>query len=108
LYVFSSKRYLIDFFNIFIDIILRLPPNLAPMKLYDNEFTNGEITVNYDPNKCIHAEICAKGLSEVFRTTVIPWIHMDGADSKTIIEQVKKCPSGALSFCYNKELAAVK
>ncbi len=78
------------------------------MKLYENEFTNGEITVTYNPKKCVHAEICANGLSEVFRTSVIPWIDMDGAETSSIASQVKKCPSGALSFCYNKELATVK
>jgi uncharacterized Fe-S cluster protein YjdI len=78
------------------------------MKLSENEFTNGEITVTYEPHKCIHSEKCARGLSEVFRTSVIPWIHLDGTDSKTVVEQVKKCPSGALSYCYNKELASVK
>lgn len=78
------------------------------MELHDNEFTNGEITVTYEPKKCIHSEICARGLSHVFRTSVIPWIHLDGTESARIIDQVKKCPSGALSFCYNKELATVK
>ncbi|MCW5520466.1 (4Fe-4S)-binding protein [Aureitalea sp. L0-47] len=78
------------------------------MKLYENEFTNGEITVTYEPKKCIHSETCAKGLSDVFRTSVIPWIHLDGVESKRIVDQVKRCPSGALSFCYNKELAGVK
>ncbi|MBT8263325.1 MAG: (4Fe-4S)-binding protein [Bacteroidia bacterium] len=78
------------------------------MKLSDNEFTNGEITVTYEPKKCIHSENCARGLSDVFRTSVIPWIHLDGADSSIVVEQVKKCPSGALSYCYNKELATVK
>jgi len=77
------------------------------METYDNEFSNGEITVTYDPKICILAEICAKGLSEVFRTTVIPWIDIDGAATKKIVTQVKKCPSGALQFHYNKEKIAV-
>ena len=78
------------------------------MQTYENEFTNGEITVRYQPKKCIHAEACAKGLSEVFRTTVLPWINMEDADTKKVIAQIKKCPSGALSFEYNDELVAVK
>jgi len=75
------------------------------METIENEFSNGEITVAFAPKKCIHAEKCAKGLSEVFRTSVIPWIYLDGAASDEIITQVKKCPSGALSFCYNKKEA---
>lgn len=72
------------------------------MEVYTNEFTNGEITVTFAPKKCIHAEKCAKELSEVFRTSVIPWIHLDGANTKRIIKQIKKCPSGALNFCHNQ------
>ena len=78
------------------------------MQSYENEFTNGEITVTYTPHKCIHADTCAKGLSEVFRTTVIPWIDLDAADTEKVVAQVKKCPSGALSFSYNNEMALVK
>ena len=73
-----------------------------------DEFTNGEIMVSYKPEKCIHSEKCAMGLSEVFRTSVIPWIDMDAATTQKIISQIKKCPSGALSFFYNEELVSVK
>ncbi len=78
------------------------------MEFYENVFTNGEITVTYEPKKCIHAEICANGLSEVFRTSVIPWVDMDGAETPSIIRQVNKCPSRALSYCHDKELVTVK
>lgn len=78
------------------------------METYDNDFTNGEITVTFEPKRCIHAEKCAKGLSEVFKTSVIPWIDLDGAETERIIAQIKKCPSGALNFCYNDELVSVK
>jgi len=78
------------------------------MQSYENKFTNGDITVTYKPKQCIHAETCANGLSEVFRTTVIPWIDLDGAATEKVIAQVKKCPSGALSFCYNNKMAVVK
>lgn len=62
-----------------------------------NTYTNGEITVSYDPKKCTHSEHCAQELSEVFRTAVIPWIHLDAASSERIAQQVSRCPSGALS-----------
>jgi len=67
-----------------------------------NTFENNEITVTFAPKKCIHADTCAKGLSDVFRTTVLPWIDLDAASNEKIISQIKKCPSGALEFCYNK------
>ena len=78
------------------------------MNPYENEFTNGEITVTFEPKKCIHSERCAHGLAEVFRTSVIPWIHLDAAATEKIVAQIKKCPSGALSFVHNKELVEIK
>ena len=74
------------------------------METDNNQFSNEEITVTFEPTKCIHAEKCAKGLSSVFRTTVIPWIDLDGAPSEKIISQIRKCPSGALSSTWEKEL----
>ncbi len=71
------------------------------MELDRNKYINREITVTFTPKKCIHAEKCAKGLSKVFRTSVLPWINLDGAETNKIISQIKKCPSGALSFCHN-------
>jgi len=71
------------------------------METQDNIFSNEDITVTFEPCKCIHAEKCAKELSQVFRTSVIPWIHLDGTETKKIIEQIKKCPSGALQYSQN-------
>ncbi|GAA3611165.1 (4Fe-4S)-binding protein [Flavivirga amylovorans] len=73
------------------------------MKTKDNVFSNSDITVTFDPCACIHSDHCAKELSSVFQDSVIPWIDLEGAPIKKIIEQVKKCPSGALQFHYNKE-----
>ncbi|TBV27569.1 MULTISPECIES: (4Fe-4S)-binding protein [Flavobacteriaceae] len=75
------------------------------METFSNSFSNKDITVTFKPCKCIHAERCANELSNVFRQSVIPWIDLDGASTKKIIKQVKKCPSGALSYSYNKEVA---
>ena len=70
------------------------------METYDNEFSNDEITVTFEPSLCIHAEKCARELSDVFRTSVIPWINLEGTDTDRVIEQVKRCPSAALKFHY--------
>jgi len=78
------------------------------MEITPNEFTNGEITVTFEPKKCLNAGNCARELSEVFRTSVIPWIDLEAANTLAIIAQIKRCPSGALSFCHNEELVAVK
>lgn len=70
-----------------------------------NEFSNEDLTITYNPSICTNAGRCAKELSDVFRTSVIPWIDLDGAPSLRIIEQVKKCPSTALKFYLKKKAA---
>ena len=66
-----------------------------------NVFRNEDITVTYEPCKCIHAEKCAREMSDVFRTSVIPWINLDAGKTRRIIKQVKRCPSGALNYHQN-------
>ena len=75
------------------------------MKTKPNVYSNGEITVTYSPQQCINAERCAKEMSHVFRSTVIPWINLEGASSKDVIKQVRRCPSGALK-CYKNQKVA--
>ena len=69
------------------------------------KYTNNEVTVVWKPNTCIHSTLCWKGLIEVFNPKEKPWIKMDGATTEKIIEQVRKCPSGALSYYLNAEAA---
>ncbi len=71
------------------------------METKKHVYANSEITVSFNPRTCINAEHCAKGLSQVFRTSVIPWIDLDGASTPKIIKQIKRCPSGALTFKRN-------
>jgi len=66
------------------------------------EYTNGEITVIWQPESCIHSRLCWQGLIEVFDPRERPWIKMDGAATEKIAEQVDKCPSGALSYYRNE------
>lgn len=77
------------------------------MPLDTHKYTNGEVTVVWKPNVCIHSTLCWKGLIEVFNPRERPWIKMDGASTERIIEQVRRCPSGALSYYLNNEAAAV-
>ena len=64
-------------------------------------YTNDDITVVWKPNVCMHSTLCWKGLIDVFNPKEKPWIKMDGATTEKIIDQVKKCPSGALSYFMN-------
>src|SRR2546421_10683390 len=47
---------------------------------------------------CAHAGYCSDGLKSVFRMGEEPWIDPDGAAAAEIIETIRKCPSGALSY----------
>ncbi|MFD1162774.1 (4Fe-4S)-binding protein [Hwangdonia seohaensis] len=67
------------------------------------EYSNGETTVVWEAEKCIHSAICAKGLPEVFQPRDKPWIKIDAAKTDAIINQVKQCPSGALTYYMNAE-----
>lgn len=62
------------------------------------KYTNGEVTVIWKPKMCIHSKICWTELREVFDPFVRPWVKMDGSTTEKIINQVRKCPSGALSY----------
>ena len=65
------------------------------------KYDNGEITVIWQPGLCIHSGRCAKGLPVVFNPAQKPWINVNEADSETIMRQIEKCPSGALSYIKN-------
>lgn len=67
------------------------------------EYSNGEVTIVWKPDLCIHAANCVNGLPGVFNQKARPWINAEGASTDEIIAQVKKCPSGALSFYRNGE-----
>jgi uncharacterized Fe-S cluster protein YjdI len=76
-------------------------------KIITTKYTNDVVTVVWQPSKCIHSAVCARGLPIVFRPSERPWIVMDEASTEAIVEQVKKCPSGALSYYMNDALQSV-
>ena len=51
------------------------------------EYTNGELTIIWQPGLCQHAGVCVK---------------IENATTAELIEQINKCPSGALSYKMNK------
>jgi uncharacterized Fe-S cluster protein YjdI len=67
------------------------------------EYSNGEVTIVWKPDACIHSGICVKGLAEVFQPKEKPWIKIDAASTDALVKQVKACPSGALSYYMNGE-----
>lgn len=73
------------------------------MKNIKKEYTNGEVTIVWRPDICIHSGNCFRGLNEVFDPAKRPWVTPDGITSNKIVDQIKKCPSGALSYYMNKD-----
>ncbi len=61
-------------------------------------YTGKEVTILWKQHLCIHSKKCWLGLPEVFKPGERPWIIPDGADGQRIIDQVRQCPSGALSI----------
>ncbi|MFT4662730.1 MAG: putative Fe-S cluster protein YjdI [Patiriisocius sp.] len=62
------------------------------------KYKKDDIQIGWESEKCIHSGYCARQLPEVFKPKERPWIQPENASKEQIIEQVKKCPSGALSI----------
>ncbi|GAB3279659.1 (4Fe-4S)-binding protein [Larkinella harenae] len=63
-----------------------------------HNYSNGEITILWQPQLCIHSGVCVKTLPAVYNPGERPWIKPQNATTKELIEQVARCPSGALSI----------
>ena len=68
------------------------------MKEITKTYSKDDLEVTWQPGKCVHSAICFHGLPGVFDPRRKPWVDMDKGLKEDIINQVKKCPSGALSF----------
>lgn len=74
------------------------------MRSVRKEYTNGEVTIVWQNALCIHSGNCVRGLPAVFNTNASPWINAEGATTQEIVNQVRKCPSGALTCYKNNEV----
>ena len=73
-------------------------------KQITKHYTNGEVTVVWQPHLCVHSAICFRGLPTVFDPRKRPWITTEGGSTVAIVEQIQKCPSGALSYFMNTQV----
>jgi uncharacterized Fe-S cluster protein YjdI len=71
------------------------------------EYSNGEVTITWEPDKCIHSKNCVTGLPGVFNFEKRPWIDQNGATTEAIVNQINKCPSGALGYYYNNKVEEI-
>ncbi len=62
------------------------------------DYVGEQITIHDNRGICAHAGRCTDGLPSVFRLKQEPWIDPAGSPANEIIETVRKCPSGALSY----------
>jgi CDGSH-type Zn-finger protein len=64
-------------------------------------YVGKEITIHDNRRICSHASECVNNLSSVFNLNSRPWINPDSARTDEIIDTIRKCPSGALSYSIN-------
>lgn len=67
------------------------------MRFTKKTYTREGLVVNWEPYKCIHSGNCIRGLPKVFGPDNKPWVNVNAASKEEIYDQIKKCPSGALS-----------
>lgn len=63
-----------------------------------HEYSDGELTILWKPQRCTHSGVCVKTLPAVYHPQERPWINMENATTAELISQINKCPSGALSY----------
>ena len=76
-------------------------PDRDPYKWKD--YRGKHITVHYNLGVCSHDGSCVRMLPGVFNINCRPWITPDNGDTEKIIDVIKHCPSGALSYTLNGE-----
>lgn len=63
-----------------------------------SNYAGSRITIHDNRGICAHAGYCTDHLSAVFKMGEEPWIDPDGGRIESIVDVVKNCPSGALSY----------
>lgn len=69
----------------------------------EKTYTNGELTIHWNAEKCKHAGVCVKMLPKVYKPKEKPWITIENGSTEELKKQIVACPSGALSFSMNEE-----
>ncbi len=63
-----------------------------------DDYVGAKITVHDNRGICAHAGRCTDGLETVFKLRQEPWIDPDGDELEKIVDTIRQCPSGALSY----------
>jgi len=62
------------------------------------EYQKDNLTIIWNPKKCIHAGVCVKTLPSVYDPKSKPWITPEEASIEELKSQISNCPSGALNY----------
>jgi len=62
------------------------------------EYSNKDLIVYWEPERCSHSAICLKRLPSVFDVDRRPWVNINAASPEEIIKTIDECPSGALKY----------
>lgn len=73
----------------------------------NRKYSNGTITVVWQPAECIHSGVCFTSLRKVFDPIKRPWVTMAAASTEEIIDVVERCPTRALTFFWDDPSAAI-
>lgn len=65
-------------------------------------YEGNKITIHDNRGICAHIGYCTDRLPSVFRLNTEPWIDPDGAEVEEVVQAVRRCPSGALSYSIGK------
>ena len=77
-------------------------------------YATDQITVTFDPSRCIHAAECIRTAPAVFDSRRLRWIKPELGDPDLIVAAVRRCPTGALGYALpngeaeGPDLAAVR
>lgn len=61
-------------------------------------YKRDEITVTYQPRRCIHVAECLRRAPNVFNTWEQPWVQVENGTVDEIVDAVERCPTGALQY----------
>lgn len=59
------------------------------------EYSNGELTIIWQPDLCQHSGICVKTLPQVYNPKERPWVKIENATTDELIAQINQMPVGS-------------
>ena len=64
-----------------------------------NQASTDEMTLHFDPKRCIHSRQCVLNAPQVFLANVEgPWLHPENDSVEHLVHVAMSCPSGAITY----------